>query len=361
MIEVTDIEKRFGRVRAVGGVSFCVGKGEVAGLLGANGAGKTTTLRMVTGFLPPDAGVVRVMGLDVVERSLEARRRIGYLPESAPAYSEMRAIDFLDYRGKLFGMDRRARRGRVAHVVDRCGLGPVQRRRVGHLSKGFRQRVGLAAAMLHDPPVLVLDEPTNGLDPTQIREARNLIQELAQERTVLISSHILPEIERVCDRLIIMAAGRVRADGKTSELLAQGEGRYHAQIKPKKGEKSAGKETAREAVASLIREVQGVREVRVQTHESQASVDGENKDEGDGWVTVSIDAEAGAGDLREPIALAAGRAGAVVRELRAERASLERLFLRIMETEETPGGGENRESRVGRESRKSGESRGVAR
>jgi gliding motility-associated transport system ATP-binding protein len=330
MIEVTDIEKRFGRVRAVGGVSFDVGKGEVAGLLGANGAGKTTTLRMITGFLPPDAGVVKVMGLDVVERSLEARRQVGYLPESAPAYSEMLAIDFLNYRAKLFGLDRKARRARVSHVIDRCGLEPVERRRVGHLSKGFRQRVGLAAAMLHDPPVLVLDEPTNGLDPTQIREARNLIQELAQERTVLISSHILPEIERVCDRLIIMAAGRVRANGKTSELLANGEGRYYAQIKPK-----AGETTAREAVASLIRDVQGVRAVRAE--ESRAL------DEGDGWVAVSIDAERGAGDLREPIALAAGRAGAVVRELRAERASLERLFLQIMETEETPGGGENRE------------------
>ena len=332
MIEVTDIHKKFGRVRAVRGVSFEVARGEVAGLLGANGAGKTTTLRMITGFLPPDAGTVKVMGLDVVEQSLKARRQVGYLPESAPAYSEMLATDFRHYRAKLFGLDRKERRRRVEYVIDRCALGPVRRRRVGHLSKGFRQRVGLAAAMLHDPPVLVLDEPTNGLDPTQIREARTLIQELAQERTVLISSHILPEIERMCDRLIIMAAGRVRANGRTSDLLAgaDDEGRYYAEIKPKPGD-GTNQRAASEAATKLIREVQGVRNV-------QAADDVEN-----GWVTVTINADRGTGDLREPIALAASRAGALVRELRAERPSLEHLFLRIMETEETPGGGENRE------------------
>ncbi len=332
MIQVTDIHKRFGRVRAVRGVSFEVARGEVAGLLGANGAGKTTTLRMITGFLPPDAGTVRVMGLDVVEQSLNARRQVGYLPESAPAYSEMLATDFLNYRAKLFGLDRKQRRTRVEHVIDRCALGPVRRRRIGHLSKGFRQRVGIAAAMLHDPPVLVLDEPTNGLDPTQIREARTLIQELAQERTVLISSHILPEIERMCDRLIIMAAGRVRANGRTTELLAgaNAEGRYYAEIKPKLAD-APSHSAASEAVTKLVCDIRGVRNAQA-ANESN-----------DGWITLTIDADRGAGDLREPIAMAASQAGAMVRELRAERTSLERLFLSIMETEETPGGGENRE------------------
>ena len=330
MIEVRDIAKSFGRVRAVRGVSFDVGRGEVAGLLGANGAGKTTTLRMITGFLPPDAGVIRIVGLDMAQQSVEARRRIGYLPESAPAYSEMLARDYLTYRARLFGLDRRAVRARVGHVMDRCGLGPVARRRIGHLSKGFRQRVGLASALLHDPEVLVLDEPTNGLDPAQIRAARELIKELAQDRTVLISSHILPEIELMCDRVIIMAAGQVRADGRVSELLA-GSGdlaRYYVEIRPK----ADGRGTAGEAAVELVRAIRGVRSARSKGSHGE-------------WAKVTIDAERGAGDLREPIAVAAGRAGALVRELHADKPSLERLFLRIMETEETPGGGENREER----------------
>jgi len=328
MIEVRNIEKAFGRVRAVRGVSFDVPRGQVAGLLGANGAGKTTTIRMITGYLPPDAGSISVDGCDTLEDSLEARRKIGYLPESAPAYAEMTAEGYLGYRARLFRLPRRERRGAVERVLERCRLQPVRRRRVGQLSKGFRQRVGLAAAMLHDPPVLVLDEPTNGLDPAQIREARTLIRDLAEDRTVLVSSHILPEIERTCDRVIIMAAGMVRADGKTSELLSAQRGRYYVEIRMPGQTDGASRERA----LSLIRSIQGV--------EDAVTPPGVNDN---GWARLSVRAVPKAGDLREPIARAAGEAGAVIRELRSETAGLEGVFLQIMESEVTPGGGENRE------------------
>lgn len=327
MIEVRNIEKTFGRVRAVRGVSFGVPRGQVAGLLGANGAGKTTTIRMITGFLPADRGSVSVDGCDTLEDSLKARRKIGYLPESAPAYAEMSAEGYLAYRARLFGLSRRERRVAVDRVIERCRLEPVRRRRVGHLSKGFRQRVGLASAMLHDPPVLVLDEPTNGLDPAQIREARTLIRELAQDRTVLVSSHILPEIERTCDRVIIMAAGRVRADGRTADLLSRNRGRYYVEIRLPGQDDGASRKRAME----LIRSIRGVEEADT----APGATD-------NGWARLSVRAGSGAGDLREPIARAAGDAGAVIRELRAEAGGLESVFLEIMESEETPGGGENR-------------------
>lgn len=328
MIEVRNIEKAFGRVRAVRGVSFDVPRGQVAGLLGANGAGKTTTLRMITGYLPPDGGTVSVDGCDTLEDSLEARRKIGYLPESAPAYAEMSAEGHLMYRARLFGLPRRKRRAAVDRVIDRCRLNPVRRRRIGQLSKGFRQRVGLASTMLHDPPVLVLDEPTNGLDPAQIREARTLIRDLAEDRTVLVSSHILPEIERTCDRVIIMAAGRVRADGRTSDLLGQQQGRYYVEIRMS-GQHDG---PSREQAVSLIRSIRGVEEAVTPPGAAD-----------NGWARLSVRAAPAAGDLREPIARAAGEAGAVIRELRTEAPGLESVFLEIMESEETPGGGENRE------------------
>jgi ABC-2 type transport system ATP-binding protein len=219
MLSVRRVSKSFGSVAAVAEVSFEIGIGAVVGLLGPNGAGKTTTIRMITGMLAPDAGTIAVDGHDTIGASAAARRAIGYLPESAPAYPEMAVEDLIDFRASLYGMRRGVRRAAVARVLERCALVEVRRRRVGHLSKGYRQRVGLAAAMVHDPKVLVLDEPANGLDPTQIAEMRTLIRELADRRVVLVSSHILPEVEKTCPRVIVMIRGRVRADGLSASLV----------------------------------------------------------------------------------------------------------------------------------------------
>ncbi len=218
MLSVQEVSKSYGRFQAVTGVSFALEAGEIAGLLGPNGAGKTTTIRMITGFLPPDRGAITVCGHDTVSASIEARRRIGYLPESAPLHPEMTPRGYLAFRAALYGMPRRGRAAAIGRVIERCWLGDVANKRIGKLSKGYRQRVGLASALLHDPKVLVLDEPTNALDPTQVRETRGLIGELARDRVVLLSSHILSEVEIVCSRVIVMARGRIRADGTPAGL-----------------------------------------------------------------------------------------------------------------------------------------------
>jgi ABC-2 type transport system ATP-binding protein len=219
MIEVLDVRKRFGPVQAVRGVSFAVARGEALALLGPNGAGKTTTIRMITGALPPTSGAVRVDGLDSVHDSIAVRRRLGYMPESTPLYTEMRTADYLAYRARLFSIPRSARRAAIDRSIDRCRLADVRTRRIGALSKGYRQRVGLAAALLHDPPAVVLDEPTSGLDPSQIVEVRALIRELARDKAVILSSHILPEVEKTCDRVVVVAQGLVRASGAVADLL----------------------------------------------------------------------------------------------------------------------------------------------
>ncbi len=222
MIVAHAISKRFGRTRAVRDVSFTLEDGQIAGLLGPNGAGKSTTIRMVTGFICPDQGRVSIAGADTISNPENARRQLGYLPEASPCYPEMRAIDYLIYRARLQGLSRRPAKQAANKAAEQCRLDPsMSRKRIGTLSKGYRQRVGLAAALVHNPSVLVLDEPTNGLDPAQIRDARSLIRELAQGRTMLVSSHILPEIERTCDRIIIVVAGEIRADGSPAQLAAK--------------------------------------------------------------------------------------------------------------------------------------------
>jgi ABC-2 type transport system ATP-binding protein len=220
VISVEGLVKRYGRVVALDGVSFTVGRGQVVGFLGPNGAGKTTTLRIVAGFLAADGGRVLVDGIDVAREPLAAQRRIGYLPEGAPCYDDMRVADFLGYRARLKGAPRSgvARALAAAHVAD------VAARRIGQLSKGYRQRVGLADALVADPPILVLDEPTAGLDPNQIREVRDLVRELARERTVLLSTHILSEVEALAAHVVILVGGRVVAAGAPETLGAGGGG-----------------------------------------------------------------------------------------------------------------------------------------
>ncbi|GAC1474474.1 MAG: ABC transporter ATP-binding protein [Isosphaeraceae bacterium] len=218
MIQVERLTKRYGTLWGVNGISFAVERGEIVGLLGPNGAGKTTTMRMLTTFLPPTSGRARLAGFDTVDEPLEVRRRIGYLPENVPLYTEMRVREYLDFRAKLKDVPRSKRRGAVDAVIERCQLDEVESRVLGHLSKGFRQRVGLAEAMVHDPDILILDEPTAGLDPIQIREVRALIRQLGERHTILLSTHIMSEVEAVCSRVIIIARGKIAEDEKLDGL-----------------------------------------------------------------------------------------------------------------------------------------------
>jgi ABC-2 type transport system ATP-binding protein len=212
MIEVANLTKRYAGYRAVNGLTFSVGKGEIVGLLGPNGAGKTTIMRILSCYMPATSGTARVAGFDVFTQADEVRRHIGYMPENNPLHREMRVREYLKFRARLKGLDRVESRERVDIVMQQCGLGEVSKRVIGHLSKGFQQRVGLADALVHEPDLIILDEPTSGLDPNQIRSVRQLIKELAGKHTVLLSTHILPEVEMMCSRVLILHEGRMLAD-----------------------------------------------------------------------------------------------------------------------------------------------------
>lgn len=308
MIEIEHLTKCYGHFRAVSDVSLSIPKGQVVGLLGPNGAGKTTIIRVMTGYLPPTLGQAGVDGFDSVTQSHEVRRRLGYLPESNPLYGEMRVVEYLDFRGRLFGLARAERRAAVERVVERCWLKEMRKRQIGRLSKGYKQRVGLAAAMLHQPPVLVLDEPTSGLDPIQIRETRHLIRELAGEHTMVLSSHILPEVEVTCDRIVIIARGRIRADG-TVEQLKQKAGetpRYALEIKSEAGDVATGE---------AIRGLAGVQSVEAANH--------------DGWTRYEITGDPSARDLREGLGRIVSESRLPCRELHRESGSIEQLFVRV--------------------------------
>ena len=211
MIEVTDLTKRYAGVTAVSSITFSVARGEIVGLLGPNGAGKSTTMRILAGYLPASSGTVRIAGLDVFRESKEVRRRIGYMPENNPLHHDLRVREYLKFRARLKGLRRKRSRERVDVVMEQCGLAHVSRRIIGQLSKGYRQRVGLADALVHEPELIILDEPTIGLDPNQIRSVRQLIKSLSPVHTVLISTHILPEAEMTCNRMVIMYEGKILA------------------------------------------------------------------------------------------------------------------------------------------------------
>lgn len=305
MIQVRNLTKSYGPHLAVDNISFTVNEGEIVGFLGPNGAGKSTTMRILTGYMPATRGTATVAGHDVFTESLEVRRQIGYLPEGNPLYPEMRVREFLNFRGKLRGMSRDDRATAIRHVADRCWLGEFIDRPIGQLSKGMKQRVGLADALLHDPSVLVLDEPTIGLDPTQIRETRRLIGDLARRHTILLSSHILPEVEAVCQRTIIIAGGKIRASGSISEVRdrIKGASGLIAEIRG-----------PHDAVSKAVRAVEGVREVEASTV--------------DGWSRLRIRSTEGK-DVREEIARLASRNDWGLRELRLEVGSLEEFFIQI--------------------------------
>lgn len=230
MIEVRGLTKTYGVERAVDNVSFEVKQGEVLGFLGPNGAGKTTTLKVVTCYLPPSEGTVYVDGEDVREETVHIRQKIGYLPEHTPLYHDMITYDYLAFIGSMRGIVSNDLPKRIAEMADVCGLGEVLSKKIEALSKGYRQRVGLAQAMIHDPPILILDEPTTGLDPNQIVEIRELIKAVGKEKTVILSTHILPEVQASCDRVLIIHRGRLVADGTTQDLKASFSGGQRVQF-----------------------------------------------------------------------------------------------------------------------------------
>lgn len=218
MVTAEHLHKVFGRFVAVGDVSFSIDKGEIVGFLGPNGAGKTTTMKMITGYLPPTAGTASIAGYDILDKPLEARRHLGYMPESVPLYDDMRVYEYLEYRARLKGICGKSVRQQIGLAVDRCGLEPKRRNMINTLSKGYRQRVGLADALLGNPDLLILDEPTNGLDPNQIRQIRELVVSLAEDHTVILSTHILSEVEMICNKVIIIDQGDIKAADTPANL-----------------------------------------------------------------------------------------------------------------------------------------------
>ena len=320
MISVSQLTKVYGHVTAVDRISFEVGRGQIVGFLGPNGAGKSTTLKMLTCYLPPTSGSARVNGFDIFHQSHEVRENLGYLPENTPLYTEMKVSEYLDFRGRLRGMDRASRRKRMDYVVERCWLGNVRERVIGHLSKGYRQRVGLADALLHNPAVLVLDEPTVGLDPTQIRETRKLIRDLGGDHTVLLSTHILPEVEAVCDRAVVIASGKLVAQGTPEELRTSR--RMSARVLVE------CRGPAKEVEAALGR-VSGVSKVEILNGDGAG---------GDGkYVTAAIRPEEQR-DVREEVARTVIQHGWPLREIRLEHATLEEFFIQVTASQAMAGG-----------------------
>ena len=306
MIDVEGLTKLYGDRIAIKDVSFHVDKGEVVGMLGPNGAGKTTTMRILTCFTPATSGTAKVAGFRVAEESLEVRRHIGYMPENVPLYPEMRVTEYLSFRARLRGVPRTERREKVRRAMEECWVDDVKDRIVGHLSKGYRQRVGLAEAMLHDPEILILDEPTVGLDPNQIRQTRGLIKQLGERRTVILSTHILPEVEMVCSRVMIINRGRIVPEEEINRLLQR-----PALYLETKGDDEQAKR--------ILRDIAGVTKVTLlERGETQR---------------FEIEHEKGA-DVREEVSETVARQGWPVLEFRPVAASLEEVFVKITTREE---------------------------
>ena len=305
MIEVNNLTKYYGDFPAIEDISFTVNKGEVLGFLGPNAAGKTTTMRILTGFMPPTSGSARVAGFDVVDQSLDVRRRIGYLPETVPLYTEMTVKDYLDFMGSIRGMSKQWRRRRISDVIGICRLEEYSSSLIGKLSKGFRQRVGIAQAILHEPDVLIMDEPTIGIDPIQVVETRALIKGFGGEHTVIISTHILPEVSMVCDRVIIINEGQVVAIDRPENLSERLKGteRLEVDIRGPFAQ-----------VMTALRDIPGVQEVT-------------RTDKGDVG-SYSIESASGA-DLGEQIANLVFERGWGLLRLQPIQMSLEEIFLRL--------------------------------
>ncbi len=317
MIEVQNLTKHYGPVTAIHDVSFRVAPGEIVGFLGPNGAGKSTTMRILSCFMPASSGTARVAGYDVFRESLEVRRRIGYLPEHVPLYNDLRVAPYLDFVAEVKGVPRAERRRRVAEVMERCLISDVQNRLIGKLSKGYRQRVGLAQAIINDPQVLILDEPTIGLDPRQITEIRSLIKSLAGAHTVILSTHILPEVSMVCSGVIIINKGRIVAQGPIDTLVDQffPTARVHVEV--------VG---PRPAVRSGMERIPGVLAVQEQVGS-------------DGLASYVVESDRSR-DVRAEIFRLAAEQKWELRELKRVGMTLEEVFIRIVAGEEPQPAGE---------------------
>lgn len=311
MISVQDLTKRYARTTAVDHISFAVQQGEVVGFLGPNGAGKTTTMRILTCFLPPTEGKATVAGFDVLEQPLEVKKRIGYLPETPPLYPEMDTADYLTFVGRIKGLSGGDLRKRMDEVCDRCNIGDVKKKLLGKLSKGYRQRVGLAQAIIHNPEVLILDEPTAGLDPKQINETRDLIRSLAGDHTIILSTHILPEVEQTCKQVIIINQGKLIATDSVENLQrrARGGGSVVLEVAGRNGSLDA------DSVIRRLERVAGVS--RVLSREKR-----ENR------AVFEVESSQNQ-SVRPDLARAIVEAGWDLNELRSAAVSLEEVFLQL--------------------------------
>ncbi len=309
MIKVENLTKRYAGQTAIQDLNFEVGKGEIMGFLGPNGAGKSTTMRILSSFMPATSGRASVAGFDIFEQSLQARSHLGYMPENVRLYAEMRVNEYLDYRAALKGVPHRRIAERVGDVKELCGLKEVERKLISTLSKGYRQRVGLADALVHEPDLLILDEPTSGLDPNQIRQVRDLIKNLGKQHTILLSTHILPEVEMTCSRVIIINRGRIEACDTPENLLGQIRTAGGILLEAKVGADNGAEE---------LRKIPGVRDVTT-------------TDDGD-WKIFSLRVESGA-DVREEVFRLATERRWTVRELSQRKATLEDVFVEITQAE----------------------------
>ena len=307
MIEVENLTKNYAGFRAVQGISFHVDKGEIVGFLGPNGAGKSTTMKVLAAYLPPTDGKIRIAGYDVVNDSIEVRKRIGYMPENVPLYTDMRVHEFLRFRAELKRVARRKIKDRVETVKQLCSLKDVENKIIGTLSKGYRQRVGLADAMVHDPDLLILDEPTIGLDPNQIRAVRDLIKDLGKHHTILLSTHILSEVELTCNRVLVINRGKIEASDTPANLtkLVRGGGSVILEVKATESD-----------LASKLKLIPEVEDVEV-------GVPGDG-----GWIIAKVFAKPGV-DIRESVYDTVRQSGWPLRELSRVKATLEEAFVEL--------------------------------
>ena len=318
MITVKDLTKRYARTTAVDAISFQVAKGQIVGFLGPNGAGKTTTMRILTCFLPPSAGTVQVAGFDVLEQPLEVKKRIGYLPETPPIYPEMETAEYLNFVGKLKGLRVPELEKRVDYVCDRCAIADVKSRLLGKLSKGYRQRVGLAQAIIHNPDVLILDEPTAGLDPKQINETRDLIRGLAGDHTIILSTHILSEVEQTCEQVIIIDKGKLVATDSVRNLQARARGAESVVVE-------IGGRNGMLEVPSVQRKLEAVAGVSRVLCKQQI----------DSRAVFEVESQKGR-LIRGDLARAVVESGWDLNELRPAAMSLEEIFLQLTGNEASP-------------------------
>jgi ABC-2 type transport system ATP-binding protein len=311
MIELSDLTKYYGELCALDHINLSIEKGKILGLLGPNGAGKTTALRIITGYLKPTAGTVTAKGLSIERDALAIKSMIGYLPESAPLYHEMLVYDFLRYVADIRGLEEEAQERRIRELVDICGLREVMHRSISELSKGYKQRVGLAHAMMGDPEILILDEPTSGLDPNQIVEIREIIKKIGTEKTVILSTHILSEVEATCDRVVIINRGKIVADGSTQDLKRESQSEYSLNVSLRGGEA--------DAVKRLFSAIEGVSEVQ------QTGTD-------DGTRSYRLLCRTPE-DVREPVYRAIKAQDWVLLEFHQEMKSLEKIFRELTREE----------------------------